>query len=389
MRSFLSRAIVDLDAVAGNVRALRTVTNPGARVMAVVKADAYGHGSVRVSETAVANGADTLGVARIEEGIHLRDAGICVPILVFGYIMSSDIPDLIKYDLTATVYSLPFARALSEVSVKLGSTIRVHVKVDTGMGRLGLLPDGKRASGETGNRLETLMSDILSVSKLPGIDLEGVYTHFATADGSDIRFAAEQFNIFLDLLERLKKAGLEIPIRHAANSGAVIHLPETHLDMVRPGIALYGLYPSKETDRSRISLSPAMSLETRVIHLKKVPAGFAVSYGCTFVTDTPTVIATVPIGYADGYRRALSNCSHMLVGGQRAPVIGRVCMDLTLLDVGHIPDVALNDVVVVFGKQGNAEISADDLADMLDTINYEIVTSVSKRIPREYLSIST
>jgi alanine racemase len=225
---------------------------------------------------------------------------------------------------------------------------------------------------------------VLDISKLPGIELEGIYTHFATADRTDSRFALDQFDIFLKLLGRLETEGLEIPIRHAANSSAVINLPDTHLDMVRPGIALYGLYPSNEIDRSRISLTPAMSLKSRVIHLKKVPANFPLSYGCTYKTPSPTVIATVPVGYADGYSRAFSNSGRMIINGQMAPVVGRVCMDLVLLDVGHIPGVVLNDEVVVFGKQGDAEISADDLADALDTINYEIVTSVSDRIPREY-----
>jgi alanine racemase len=233
-------------------------------------------------------------------------------------------------------------------------------------------------------RINSLCSDILEVAKLPGLDIEGVYTHFATADRTDRRYATSQLELFLNLLERLKKEGLEIPIRHAANSSAIINFPESHLDMVRPGIALYGLYPSKEINRSRISLIQAMTLKSRIIHLKKVPAGFPVSYGCTYKTPAPTMVATVPIGYADGYSRSLSNRGQMLVRGLKAPVIGRVCMDLTLLDVGHIPGVTLNDDVVVFGKQGDTEISVDDLADSLETINYEIVTSVSDRIPREY-----
>lgn len=384
----LTRAIIDLDAIAGNVRALRSVANPRARFMAVVKADAYGHGCIRVSETALSNGADCLGVARIEEGRRLRERGISSPILVFGHISVPDIPDLVNFDLTATAFSLPFARAISETSERLGKTVRVHAKVDTGMGRLGLFPDVS-TDPVIENRIDALSSGILTISKLPGLDLEGIYTHFATADKTDRRFATSQFEFFLELLERLKKEGLEIPIRHAANSGAVINLPETHLDMVRAGISIYGLYPSKEIDRSLVSLTPAMSLKTGIIHLKRVPAGFPVSYGCTYKTSSPTVIATVPVGYADGYSRAFSNSGRMLVRGQAAPVVGRVCMDLTLLDVGHIPGVGLGDEVVVLGKQWDAEISADDLADALDTINYEIVTSVSNRIPREYIGSSS
>lgn len=379
-----TRAVIDLEAVAGNVRALRSITTPGARFMAVVKADAYGHGCIQVAETALANGADCLGVARIEEGRRLRSGGIAAPVLVFGHISGNELPDLVEYDLTATAFSVPSARAISKVADGLGKTIRIHAKVDTGMGRLGLFPETSRTSGETVNCLPELTSHILTISKLPGLDLEGIYTHFATADEPGSRFARTQLESFLELLSSVRNAGLDIPVRHAANSGALIHMPDSHLDMVRPGIALYGLYPSRLTDRSRITLRPAMSLNTRIVHLKKVPAGFPVSYGRTHETTVSTVIATVPVGYGDGYARALSNRGQMLVRGHKAPVIGRVCMDLTLIDVGHIPGAALDDEVVVFGRQGDGEISADDLANALDTINYEIVTSVSNRVPREY-----
>jgi alanine racemase len=384
MNSFLTTAFIDPDAVRANIRALLEITNPGARMMAVVKANAYGHGCVQVSKTALSSGADWLGVARVEEGRCLREAGISAPILVFGYITDSNLLDLIEYDLIATAFSLPFAKSISEIAKRSGKTIRVHAKVDTGMGRLGLLPDANRPPEDTGRCLEALNSDILSISKLPGLDLEGIYTHFATADGKDLHYASAQFELFLDLVERIEKSGLKIPILHAANSGATINMPETHLDMVRPGIAVYGLYPSMESDRSRIALTPAMTLKTRLIHVKKVPAGFPVSYGNTYTTKIPTAVATVPIGYADGYRRAFSNRGQMLVRGLRAPVIGRVCMDFTLLDVGHIPGVVPGDEVVVIGEQENELISADDLAATLDTINYEIVTSISDRIPREY-----
>jgi alanine racemase len=374
-----TRAVIDLDAVAANVRALRAITTPRSRMMAVVKADAYGHGCTQVSRTALENGADCLAVARIEEGMGIRKAGIQAPVLIFGHIPDADLPDLFEYDLTPTVYSLPVAESISKVAGKKGKKIPVHVKVDTGMGRLGLYPDSPAAS-----RIDATTSLILKTSKLPGLHLEGIYTHFATADQADQRFARAQLEIFLGILGQIEKEGLDIPIRHAANSGAIINLPESHLDMVRPGIALYGLNPSKEVGTGRTSLSPAMTLETKIIHLKKVPAGFPVSYGCTHTTTAPTVIATVPVGYADGYSRSLSNRGHMLVRGRKVPVVGRVCMDLTLLDVGDIPEVALGDEVVVFGRQGDAEISADHLADILDTINYEIVTSVSHRVPRVY-----
>lgn len=380
-----TKAVIDIDAIAGNVNSLRRITNPNARLMAVVKADAYGHGSVRISETAIANGADALGVARIEEGLILRKAGISAPILVFGFIPGPNVRDLIENDMAATAFSMETARIMSESATKLGRTIRIHVKIDTGMGRLGYLPDTKRNPEDKGDYLNTVVDAIVSVAKLPGLYLEGIYTHFATADKSDKRFALQQFNLFMDLLTCLKKTGLEIPVRHAANSGAIIGMPETHLDLVRAGIAVYGLYPSDEVDRQLISLTPAMSLKTRIIQLKKVPAHFPVSYGCSQVTKDPTVIATVPIGYADGYSLRHSSRGRMLVNGREASVIGRVCMDFTMLDVGHIPDVALNDEVVVFGKQGDTFLHVDRLANSLGTINYEIVTSVSERVPRVYI----
>lgn len=389
MNEPLTKVVVDLDAVAGNIAALRRITHAKARLMAVVKANGYGHGSVEISKTALANGADSLGVARIEEGRELRSAGISAPILVFGYIPEPDMPDLVEYDMTATAYSLESARAISETATKLGKSIRVHVKIDSGMGRLGYLPDILRGTADHGKRLGAIVDEILSVAKQPGLFLDGIYTHFATADKSDKRFAIDQFNLFLHLLSCLEKNGMEIPVRHAANSSAIIDMPETHLDMVRAGISLYGLYPSREVDRRRISLTPAMSLKTRVIHLKKVPAHFPVGYGRTHVTKTPTVIATVPIGYADGYSRLLSNRGHMLVRGQRAPVVGRVCMDLAMLDVGHIAGVSLYDEVVAFGKQQDAFLSVDELAVLMDTVNYEIVASISERIPRKYRSLTS
>jgi alanine racemase len=220
---------------------------------------------------------------------------------------------------------------------------------------------------------------------MKGLDIEGIYTHFACSDAADKTHATGQFSLFMRILDCLSKTGMEIPIRHAANSAALLQHPETHLDMVRPGIALYGLFPSPEVHSPGISLRPAMSLKSRIVHLKEVPEAFAVSYGCTFQTDRKTRIATVPVGYADGFNRLLSNRGQMLVHGVRAQVTGRVCMDLTMIDVGHIPDAAVGDEVVVFGSQGQEAIRIEEMARALDTINYEIVTTISERIPRVYL----
>ena len=250
------------------------------------------------------------------------------------------------------------------------------------MGRLGLLPDCFRNASLT----QTALREVESIASLAGLELEGVYTHFAAADSFDKSYAQKQFAIFLDFLDQLRKAGLTIPVRHAANSAALIDMPETHLDLVRPGISIYGLYPSDEVDKSRILLKPAMALKASIVHLKQVPAGFKVSYSMTHETSKPTTIASVPVGYADGFNRLLSNQGHMLVGGSRAPIVGRVCMDQTMLDVGHVPDVQLEDEVVIFGRQQDESITVDEIAATLNTINYEIVSALTARIPKIYLS---
>jgi alanine racemase len=378
-------AEIDLDAIAGNVRELRRLTRPAARLMAVVKANGYGHGAVEVARTALANGAEWLGVARLPEAVHLRQAGFGVPILVFGYTPPDDAGRLIDYDLRQSVYSLEAAQAYSDAASARGARIRVHVKVDTGMGRLGLVPaalTGRHPGEAVG---EDFIREATAIVKLPGIDAEGIFTHFAASDSADASYANGQLSLFLEVLSALGAHGLVFPVRHAANSAAVIQIPESHLDLVRPGIALYGLRPSDEVDLGRIFLKPAMALKTRIIHLKAVPAGTFISYGMTHRTPSPTTIATIPTGYADGYRRGFSSRGWMLVHGHRVPVLGRVCMDLTMLDVGAVPETRIEDEVVIFGKQGHEFISADDLARELGTITYEIVCDVSARVPRIYL----
>jgi alanine racemase len=374
-------AEVDLKAIAHNVRALRKITKPKARLMAVVKADAYGHGVLQVTRQALENGADVLAVARLNEGIQLRKAGFDAPILIFGYTPPKHAKKLVEFDLTQTVWSFRTAEDLS-AAVASNRPIKVHLKVDTGMGRLGLLPDCFRNASLT----KPALREVESIASLSGLEIEGIYTHFAAADSADKSYTKKQLEIFLDFLDQLHKTGLIIPLRHAANSAALIDMPETHLDLVRPGISIYGLYPSDEVDKSRILLKPAMSLKARVVHLKQVPAGFKVSYGMTHETSEPTIIASVPVGYADGFSRLLSNQSHMLVGGCRAPIVGRVCMDQTMLDVGHVPDVKLEDEVVIFGKQQDETITVDEIAASLNTINYEIVSSLTARIPKIYLT---
>ncbi|MDY6792400.1 MAG: alanine racemase [Thermodesulfobacteriota bacterium] len=381
MESPIVWAEVDLNAIDHNVRELRRMTNPSARLMVAVKANAYGHGIIEVARQVLKNGADALGVARVGEGIRIREAGIDAPVLVFGYSPPSEAARLYEFDLIQTVYSYETARALSDTSSSQDIRNKIHLKVDTGMGRLGLLPDSRRAAPA-----DSAVEEVKSIAGLSGLKLEGIFTHFATADWSDKSYAEQQFQIFVKFLDQLHQEGIKFSVRHAANSGAIIDMPQTHLDMVRAGISIYGLYPSDEIDKNRIKLLPAMSLKAKIIHLKKVPAGFMVSYGITHETKKPTTIATIPIGYGDGFSRLMSSNGHMLVHGQRAPIIGRVCMDLTMIDVGHIPEVEIEDEAVVFGRQGNAFISADEIASFTDTINYEVVTRISNRVPRMYLN---
>lgn len=366
-------AEINLSAITHNMREIRQVVGTATRIMAVVKADAYGHGAVEVSKAALVGGADWLGVARLAEGVALREAGLDVPILVLGYTPPEQAAEVVRYELSQTVYTGEAASFLAAAAGREGRRARVHLKIDTGMGRIGWLADSPA------------VPEILSVAGLPDLEIEGIFTHFATADSRDKSYAREQFERFLVMIEALQRNGLEIPFKHAANSAALLEMPETRLDMVRPGIIIYGLFPSDEVDRTLINLQPAMSLKTRVAYVKHVPAGFKVSYGCTFTTRKPTTIATLPLGYADGYSRLLSAKGEVLIHGQRAPVAGRVCMDQFMVDVGHVPDVEIGDEAVLFGRQGSAEITADEVANWLGTINYEVVCMVSHRVPRVFL----
>jgi len=387
MDSEITRAEIDLDALSYNYRELRRVTSPSAAIMAVVKADGYGHGAVEVSRVAIENGADFLAVARMSEAVQLRQAGIMAPILLFGYCPAGYVDYIAEHDIRASVNSIDSARALSDKAQQQGKNIKAHIKIDTGMGRLGHLTDALYLETPTKNGISRVVKNILDIVKLPGLDIEGIFTHFARADSRDKDHSKSQFSLFMDILGELKKISVEVKFRHAANSAATIEMPETHLDMVRPGIAQYGLWPSDETDKTFIDLKPVMSIKSRVIQVKDVPAGFKVSYGSTWESSKPTKIATIPLGYADGYKRQLSSKGTMLIGGQRVPVAGRICMDLTMLDAGGLANINIEDEVVILGKQGDNEITADEIASIAGTINYEIVSSLTSRIPRIYKGI--
>ena len=377
---------IDRAAYGHNIHELKHITRAGAQLMAVVKANGYGHGAVEVSRTALESGADWLGVARLHEALDLRQAGIEAPILIFGATPPDETALLLDHELTQAVFSPTMAKALAEQAKSLGRRLRVHIKVDTGMGRLGILANHGTTSPTAIDPDVRRLDEVETIARLDGLEVEGLFTHFATADSTDKAYAELQLERFKRLTDALHSRGIDIPIKHLANSAALIDMPDSHFDLVRPGIATYGLYPSSETDRDRVDLLPALQWKTRIIHLKKVPAGFGVSYGITYKTPKPTTLATVAVGYADGLSRLLSSQGQMLVGGQRVPIVGRVCMDLTLLDVGRVPDPAVGDEVVILGRQADEVLTADAMATTLDTINYEIVTSIAARVPRIYVT---
>lgn len=368
---FLTYALIDLDAIAHNVRAVLNHTGPGVQTYAVVKANAYGHGAVPVARAALEAGAHRLAVARVDEAVQLRQAGIDAPVLVFTYTLPAEVERVVAHDLAVAIASVESAQALSARAGASGRTAAVHVKVDTGMGRYGLLPD-------------EVVPFLEAVSGLPDLRLEGIMTHFAVADEADKTYTREQFARFRAVLEAARAAGHTFALRHCANSAAVIDLPEMHLDAVRPGVILYGLYPSGEVSRD-VALRPAMELRAHVARVKTLPPGSSISYGRTHITDRPTHVVLVPAGYGDGVHRLLSNRGAVLIGGARAPIIGRVCMDQFMADATGIEGAARDDPIVLFGQQGDASITAEEVARWAETINYEVVTAISARVPRVYL----
>ncbi len=368
-----TRAEINLANLSHNLRQFRAHLPPRTRIMAVVKADAYGHGAVEVSRRALEEGADYLGVALPSEGRALREADIKAPILVFGSTPRDMVPLLFRCNLTPTVYTWELAREISREAVRRGEEISLHVKVDTGMGRVGIYPP------------EDAVSFLDRLKSLPGLKVEGIYTHFACADEKERRHTEGQIAIFKKILAALEEKGICPPLKHAANSAAALVYPEAWFDMVRLGISMYGHYPSNEAAWP-LSLKPLLTLKSAVAFLKEVPAGIPISYGGTYSTPEKARIASLPLGYADGYSRLLSNRSQVLVRGQRAPVVGRVCMDQFSVRVDHIPHAAAGDEVVLYGRQGEEEIKVEEIAALLGTINYEVLCAVSRRVPRLYFA---
>lgn len=363
-------ARIDLNALEHNLNALKACLGEGVRFMAVVKANAYGHGSIRVSGF-LEDKVDCFAVACIEEAIELRDSGITKPILVLSYTAPYLYGDLIDFDITATIFNLEEANVLSEVALRKGKKVKVHVPVDTGMGRIGVSPD------DTGADI------LLEISRLPGVYLEGLFSHYACADCKDKEDALCQTNLFDRFIALLEARGVFIPIKHICNSAGAMDFTKQY-DMCRLGIALYGLYPSDEMDMEKVKLIPAMEVISHVVHVKTVPKGFKISYGHIYTAPSERKIATVSIGYADGYNRCFTEGGYVLIHGRKAPVVGRVCMDQIMVDITDIPDVAVGDHAVILGKNGGACITAEDLGSMCHSFNYEVVCNFMPRVHRVY-----
>ncbi len=362
-----TRAVVDLDAIRHNISGIRERIGARRGLMAVMKADGYGHGALQVSRAALSSGADCLAVAIPEEGQALRKGGVECPVLVFGLIQPREASKTVTAGLEQTVCSVELLEALDQESRNRCVKTSVHVKVDTGMGRIGLAP-------------EDVVEFTRRAVSCPNIVLKGVYSHFSCADERDKEFSHAQVRRFEEVLRALEAANISVPISHMANSAAVLDLPETYFDMVRPGIMIYGLYPSAEVNHS-VLLRPAMSFVTRICQVKVVPPGAAIGYGATFVTRKRSAVATIPVGYADGYRRSLSNKAEVIVKDKRVPLLGRVAMDMCMIDVSSVPDVQPGDDVILFGTG----LPVEELASVIGTINYEVVTGVGKRVPRVYV----
>lgn len=362
-------AEINLSAVKSNIQHIKSLLKPGTKFCAIVKADAYSHGAPVIAKVAQEMGADYIGVAIFDEAVTLRDAGVTLPILILGPTPDFFAKAVIANNFTATIFTKKQAESLSAAAVTMQREARVHIKIDTGMSRIGVMPDEA--------------ADFYAyVKSLPNIYVEGTFTHFATADSADKTGANKQFSEFSRALQAMEAKAGPIPIKHCANSAAIVDMPETHLDMVRAGIILYGLWPSKETGQP-IHLEPAMKFKARISAIKHRDEDAGVGYGWTFNAPAGTVIATLPLGYADGYTRLLSNKAHVFVQGKRAPIIGNVCMDQCMIDVSDIKNIQVDDEVLLFG---GSNLPVEELADLLGTINYEMVTTVGKRVPRIYIA---
>lgn len=364
-------AEIDLDCIENNIREIKkSLSNK--EIIAVVKADAYGHGAIDIAPLLLENGADKLAVAVITEALELRNNKINAPILILGYTPITFAEQIIKENLEQTVSSYEYAKDLSDVAVGMNSNINIHIAVDTGMGRIGFLPS------------EESINEVEAISKLPNIKIVGVFTHFSVADEEDKSYTKYQINKFNDFINELEKREVNLGCKHASNSAGILDVEEAHLDAVRPGIIMYGYYPSDEVKKEKIKIKPSLTLKSQIVHVKTLSKGEYISYGRKFKTERESIIATLPIGYADGYTRALYNKAKVIVNGKLAPVVGRICMDQCMVDVTDVGPVKVGDEVILLGEENGVVFNADNIAKLIDTINYEIVCMIGRRVPRVY-----
>lgn len=365
-------AEIDLDAIAYNTRNIKQLIG-NKDLIAVVKANCYGHGAIDIIPTLLENGASRLAVAMISEALEIRENKITAPIMILGFTPLYLGEELINNDIEQTVYDLDYARELSKIALSFNKKAKIHIAIDTGMGRIGFLPNEKS------------IDDITEIYSLEGIDVVGIFTHFSTSDEKDKEYSHQQFTKMMSMMDELQKRGVNIPLKHVANSGAIIDLPNTYLDAVRAGIILYGYYPSDEVNKSNLALKPALTLKATITNVKTLEKDMYISYGRTFKTTNKTIVATIPVGYADGYIRKLGENGKVIIKDQFAPIIGRICMDQFMIDVTNIPDVKIGDEVILLGEKNGLKYNADDMAEKLGTINYEVTCMLKSRLPRVYI----
>jgi len=365
-------ANISLDAIRDNIEKGKALLAPGTKMMGVVKADAYGHGAVPVAK-AIEDLVDAYGVSMPEEGVELRKAGLTKPVIILGYTAPEMAGLAIRYDITMAVFQSEIAKQYNEIAKQLGKKAKVHIKLDTGMSRIGYLC------------CDESLDDIEKIAKLSYVEIEGMFTHFSKADELDKTFAKNQFKKYMEFANALEARGIALPCKHVCNSAGIIDIPEADLDMVRFGITLYGMYPTDEVTKERMPLTPAMEVKTHISYIKTLPAGVGIGYSGTFVTEKETRVATLSVGYGDGYPRGLSNAGRVLIHGKSAPILGRICMDQCMVDVTDIPEAKQGDVVTLLGKDGDDFISAEEIgATVGNSFHYEVVCDISKRVPRIY-----
>ncbi len=364
---------IDLDKICNNINEVIKKVGKETKVLAVVKGDAYGHGAIEVTKALSEIGTYGFAVATVGEALALRRAGITKPILILDFVFPNQFETIIRNDIMLTIFQYGIAKELNEAAQEMGTTAHIHIKVDTGMGRIGYIPDDKS------------IDEICRIAQLPNIEIDGIFTHFACADMVDKTSMNNQYDKFRAFVEKLEARGISIPIKHVCNSAAIIDKEDNFLNLVRSGIVTYGLYPSEDVNKDNLRVEPAMELHSVVINIKTIHEGDTVSYGSTYVATKPTVIATIPVGYADGYPRLLSGKGSVLIHGKRAKIVGRVCMDQFMVDVTDIPDVSIGDNVTLIGRDGDDCITCEEIGDISGRFNYEFLCCITRRVPRVYI----